>query len=164
VLCAGLDDRSWRPRPQIAAYRNVGGTSGARPFGRQSTSTSRVGYVAYAGAEIRISFRVIAETGGIRSRSWTRWADARPACRWFRAVGSAAPVHWDRAGLHAAAGAAPARLAAVVAPGSGRNRTATLRFGGVPRSSLSLFSARPKLDKLGVTGSSPVSPSRIPDG
>ena len=46
-------------------------------------------------------------------------ADARPARRRFRAACGAASVHRDRAELQAAAGAAPARHAAVAAPGGG---------------------------------------------
>src|SRR6266498_4172974 len=46
-------------------------------------------------------------------------ADAGPACRWFRPACGAASVHWDRAELHAAAGPAAARHAAIATPGSG---------------------------------------------
>ena len=46
--------------------------------------------------------------------------DARPARRRFRAACGAASVHWDRAELRTTAGAAPARHAAVAAPGGGR--------------------------------------------
>ena len=63
-------------------------------------------------------------------------ADARPARRRFRPAYGAAAVRRDRAELHAAAGAAPARRAAVAARWRRQNRSATLRCSGVRRSSL----------------------------
>ena len=83
--------------------------------GRCWSPSSRRGWTSRARADRRRDRRESARAPGAPAR-----ADARPARRRLRPARGAASVRRDRAELHAAAGAAPARRAAVAAPGGGR--------------------------------------------
>ena len=87
--------------------RQIPGAVGVRPRGSAQQGRAR--------ADHRRDRRESARAPRAAAR-----ADARPARRRVRPACGAPSVHRDRAELHAAAGAAPARHAAAAAPGGGR--------------------------------------------
>ena len=111
-----------------AAPRRAAGPSGCA--GAAGVRTRGAAGRVRARADRRRDGRESARAAGAPAR-----ADARPARRRIRPAGRAAAVHRDRAELHAAAGAAPARRAAAAARWRRQNRSATPRFCGARRSS-----------------------------
>ena len=119
---AGGEDRA-RVRGARAAIDSLAGLPElhVEPLGHRD-ARALLESVLPARLDERVLERIVAETRGnpLALLELPRGLTPGPARRRVRPAGGAAAVRRDRGELHAAAGAAPARRAAVAAPGGGR--------------------------------------------